>query len=95
MGRINYAYRNYGLFFTTFTFTNEEVDEEFFQECMTLPQFPRGECEPMGRKATCEQCEHFGRRTEYVSPNTGKRSIRKENAIGDIAAEPELEEDED
>ena len=87
MGKINYAYRNYGLFFTTFTCTNENVDEEFFRECMTLPQFPRGECEAMGRKAACEQCEHFGRRSEYISPRTGERKVREENAIGDIAKE--------
>lgn len=92
MGKINFAYKDFSIFLTTYTCTNEEVDEEFFQECMNIPQTPRGICEPMGKKALCEQCEHFGRRAEYISKRTGEHSIRKQNGVGkDIAAEPEEE----
>ena len=59
---------------------------------MNIPQTPRAICEPMGKKALCEQCEHFGRRAEYISKRTGEHSIREQNGVGkDIAAEPEEE----
>ena len=93
MGRINFAYKDYLHFFTTYTCTNEDVDEEFFRECMKVPQTPRPFCEAMNMKALCEQCEHFGRRAEYISQRTGEHKLREQNGVGkDIAAEPPEED---
>jgi len=84
--KINYAYSDYVLFRTTFSCTNEDVEEEFFQYCMTMQQTPRPDCEPMGKKALCEQCEHFGKKDERINRATGEaRPMR--NHIGKDLAE--------
>ncbi len=84
--RINYAVRYAGQFKSTFSCTNSEVDEDFFNECMKSPQFVRGNCEPMDKKANCEQCEHFGRRAEFFSTRDNEVTIL-DNALGKELAE--------
>ncbi len=79
--KINYAVKDYAFFHTTFSCTNEAVDEEFFIECMNIPQTPREHCPGINAKALCEQCEHFGRESWIVDQKTGEK-ILQENALG-------------
>lgn len=79
--KINYASKDYAFFHSRFSCTNELVDEEFFIECMDVPQTPRPHCDAIGAKALCEQCEYFGRESWTVDPKTGNK-IMQENALG-------------
>lgn len=84
--KINYAYKDYMHFHTVYSCTNEKVDEEFFRECMDMPQYPRPVCEAIGTKAICEQCDYFGRAAWVVDPATGNK-IMQENGLGKELAE--------
>ena len=79
--KINYAIKDYAVFHTRFSCTNEKVDEEFFIECMDIPQTPRKHCVGIDAKALCEQCEYFGREAWAVDQKTGEK-IMQENALG-------------
>lgn len=83
--KINYACKHAGPFKTTFSCTNESVEEEFFQECMKTSQMPREICPGINEKALCEQCDYFGRRAEYYSEWDGKTVIMENRICKDIA----------
>lgn len=84
--KINYAYKYAGQFKSTFSCTNQDVEEEFFQECMNTVQMMRPKCEAIGAKVFCEQCDHFGRKAEFFSKWDNDVTVL-DNALGKELAE--------
>lgn len=84
--KINYVYRDFGQFRTTYSCTNPDVDEEFFYEVLHEIRELRKPCEAIDGKCFCEQCEYYGRKAEFLSYQDNDVTVL-DNALGKELAE--------
>ena len=70
--KINYAYKRHGRFQTIFSCVHPEVTEQEFRLLLEKPSMVRDICPGIKETAYCEQCNYYGRKTEFLSEETGE-----------------------